>query len=84
MLVKIQLSTRKLSLATLYSIPASSLHSHSHCFKLFDRNEFACSRTSYKIRGVQPFGVLGHTGRRVVVLGHTLNTQTQSKTKKPS
>ena len=32
-------------------------------------------------RGVQPFGVSGHTGRRVV-LGHTLNTQTLTKTNK--
>ena len=32
-------------------------------------------------RGVQSFGISGHTGRRVV-LGHTLNTQTLTKAKK--
>ena len=44
------------------------------------KGNLICDKMDDLGKGVQPFGIsLGQTGRRVV-LGHTLNTQTLTKT----
>ena len=50
-------------------ITSDNIYWYNHFEKLFGST-----------RGVHPFGVSGQTGRRRVVLGHTLNTQTLTKT----